>query len=120
MKVANEEITMGMLECKTTIGKPKQKWVQFCEYFLSRGYTLMLYEARRTVSKYITLTHEDHPGKSYKVRFSNHKPNRYKEQTGDCDFFVGRTHFGVKTTRDAAIAARMHFNDMRLVKDSNK
>ena len=37
------------------------------------------------------------------MRFSDHKPNREKELTGDCDFFVGRTNTGVRTTEDAKV-----------------
>lgn len=79
-------------------GFTKQKWISFCEVLLEKGFTIKLYEARETVSKYITIYQND---KYYRVRFSNHKPNYSREKNKDCDFFVGVTHTGVRTTNDA-------------------
>lgn len=74
------------------------KWIQFCRFMLKRGYKVTLYEAQQTVSKYVTVHHLD---KTYTVRFSNHKPNKYRELNGDCDMFVGITHTGARTVNDA-------------------
>lgn len=84
------------------------KYIEFCEILLNDGFTLYLYEARKTVSKYITISFA---GKSFKVRFSNHKPNLFREERGDCDFFVGVTNLGVTTTKDALKAVYEHFNE---------
>ena len=104
-KVRNIVVTPDFLEDRArrsvSAGYAKQKWVIFCEAMLSRGYSMRIYEARKTFSKYITVYNS---GRSFKVRFSNHKPIRDREVSGDCDFFVGWTHTGVRTT-DQAIAA---------------
>jgi hypothetical protein len=73
---------------------------------MSAGFTLTLYEARHTLSKYVTVS----DGQSeYKVRFSNHRPNKGRELNGDCDFFVGVTHTGWRTTDHALEAVAEHF-----------
>jgi|JI7StandDraft_1071085.scaffolds.fasta_scaffold145277_5 hypothetical protein len=108
-KATNIIVTPEFLQSRIVpIGPyPKQKWIEFCETLMAEGYTLSLYEARATVSKYITVRSQ---GKAFKVRFSNHKPIKGKEMAGDCDFFVGRTHTGVRTTGDALIAVREFFS----------
>ena len=88
-------------------GFKKQKWVEFCETLMAEGYSLRLYEARQTYSKYVTVHKEGSRG--FKVRFSNHKPNKGRELEGHCHFFVGITHTGVRTTNDALRAVREHF-----------
>lgn len=87
------------------------KWVQFCEILLAEQYTLHLYEARETFSKYITVTRIDAPDKKgFKVRFSNHPPRSDRERMRDCDFFVGKTHAGTfYNTQQALDAVRKHF-----------
>ena len=108
-KATNKRITPEYLkdraEAVIKLGYTKQKWVEFCEVMLSHGFTIELYEARRTFSKYLTVIEG---GKRYKVRFSNHKPIRERELNGDCDFFVGRTNLAVHTTTQA-IAATLKF-----------
>lgn len=94
--------------CKRA-GYPKQKWIEFCENLISQGYTLSLYEARMTVSKYVTVRKTDSE-KTFKVRFSNHRPNSLKEIEKDCDFFVGVTHTGVRNTTMALAAVKKHFS----------
>lgn len=79
-------------------GFPKAKWVQFCERLLREGLCLTLYEAKRTHSKYVTVTRGD---RVFKVRFSDHRPIRSRELAGDCDVFVGKTHTGWRTTQYA-------------------
>lgn len=79
------------------------KWITFCAWALDIGLYVQLYDAVTTVSKYVYLSkHKD--GKRYKIRFSNHKPNKAKELEEDCDFFVGVTNTGVRTTGDAMAA----------------
>ncbi len=86
-------------------GFGKQKWVEFCEVMLCHGLRVHLYEARKTFSKYVTVSR----GKQkFKVRFSNHKPIKRREENGDCDFFVGVTNTGSRTTEDA-IKATLEF-----------
>lgn len=93
----------------------KSKWVEFCEHFMDRGFKIKLYEAKKTVSKYVTVT----DGKrEYKVRFSNHRPNKGRELNEDCDFFVGITHTGVRTTAMAIQATEMFFDDKHRGLDS--
>jgi hypothetical protein len=84
---------------------PKQKWIVFCEEMLRQGYDVFLYEATQTVSKYITVKKSR---RIFKVRFSDHKPIKHRESSGDCDFFVGRTNISVTTT-DQAIQAVIEF-----------
>lgn len=104
-KATNQKIARDFLEKRVqgciAKGYQKQKWVEFCEAMMERGYTLTLYEARRTVSKYITVHNGDH---KFKVRFSNHKPIRDRKANGDCDFFVGKTHLNWSTTAQAIAA----------------
>lgn len=88
-------------------GFSKPKWIEFCEAMIDAGFSVSLYEARSTFSKYLTVRWVK--GSPYKVRFSNHKPNRGRELEGDCDFFVGVTHTGVRTTEMAIQAVLEHF-----------
>lgn len=82
------------------------KWITFCETLLTDGYTLSLYEAKKTYSKYITVIRGQ---KQFKVRFSNHKPILYRELRGDCDFFVGVTNLKTTNTAMALAAVRSFF-----------
>ncbi len=91
-------------------GKPK--WMMFCEHFLELGFTIRLYEARETFSKYVSVISQD--GKTYKVRFSNHKPIKSREANGDCDFFVGINHFQTNTTEDAILSTKAFFTPSTL------
>lgn len=79
-------------------GYDTPKWVQFCKLMLPYCDRLHVYEAKTTVSKYITVVKGR---EAIKVRFSNHKPNKFKEATGDSDFFVGLTNWGCTKTEDA-------------------
>lgn len=109
-KATNVRITAEFLEERVSrvvaAGYAKQKWIMFCEQMLQRGYSLSIYEARRTVSKYITVK----KGKrTFRVRFSNHKPIKNRELAQDCNFFVGWTHTGVRTTEQAIEAVDAFF-----------
>ena len=87
-KAYNQYITEDFLKSRENIDKPVQKWILFCRYFMSKGYKIRLYEARRTVSKYITLNK-------------------------DCDFFVGVTNFQVITAHDVALKVLNFFEEKR-------
>lgn len=73
---------------------------------LRRGFTVELHEAVTTVSKYVYVRRGNGV---FKVRFSNHAPNARKEETGDCDFFVGRTNKTITTTSQAITATIAFF-----------
>ncbi len=90
---------------------PLQKWVQFSDFLLGRGFTVTLKESLSTVSKYLTVTK---PGdqRRYVVRFSNHPPRLDREQNKDCDFFVGKTNLGWTNTVMAQAAVLEFFNSV--------
>lgn len=105
-RVVNSDFLNARTQRATAAGWKKAKWVHFCETLLEAGYTLSLYEAQATYSKYVTVK----KGKQrFKVRFSNHKPIKHREIKGDCDFFVGITNLGVTTTSDALKAVQEFF-----------
>lgn len=116
-KLIDEEVTPQLLAHRVRVhsasGYPKAKWIRFCEVLLAEGYTLTIYEARRTVSKYITVNYPG--GTPYKVRFSNHRPIMEREAAGDCDFFVGRTNLTITHSRQALDAVRKHFGRPAMV-----
>jgi hypothetical protein len=111
-KAKNLPLTPPYLALRTmravSMGYQKPKWVEFCEVALRRGFSVTLYEAKHTASKYITLRKG---GKSFKVRFSNHRPIRSREAGRDCDFFVGVTNLAVTTTGDALRAVTAFFGE---------
>ena len=111
MKIKNQKITAELLKSKVSAKYGKAKWILFCEVLLQKGYSLYLYEANRTFSKYITIVRN---GRRFKVRFSNHKPSFTKQIEEDSDFYVGVTHTGVTTTEDALKAVEEYFNKPRL------
>lgn len=104
-KARNRNINYDFLRSRVQYlqsnGWDKSKWILFCEEILSFGLVCELYEARQTRSKYITVRLPDDYSRSYKVRFSDHKPIKYRESAGDCDFFVGVTNFKTTTTQQA-------------------
>ena len=110
-KASNLKINQQFLDKRSNScvakGFSKQKWISFCEDLLVRGFTLELYEARKTFSKYITING------SYKVRFSNHKPIYARELNKDCDFFVGVSNTGARNTQDALEAVEKHFSGIK-------
>lgn len=87
-------------------GYPKAKWMEFCEVLLKDEYSLILHEAKQTNSKYITVCKD---GKTFKVRFSNHKPILERELRGDCDYFVGVTNLRTTNTAMALEAVKKYF-----------
>lgn len=111
-KANYDKVTQRFLENRVMsalkMGYEKQKWIMFCEHILSTTkLEIYLYEARKTFSKYLSVT----DGKRvFKVRFSNHKPNPVKEENKDCDFFVGRNHNSTATWIDAVNVTKLFFS----------
>ena len=105
-KAKGVPIDRAFLRRRTSKRHGKQKWIQYCEYYMDRGCTVLFYEAKKTVSKYITIVHVN---KMYRVRFSNHAPIKKREERGDCDFFVGHTNFEINTMLDAIKATNDFF-----------
>lgn len=103
-KARNLLLTEGYLTKRQNGHAPK--WIVFARTMMRRGYAIRLYEAQRTVSKYLTVTDGQ---KEFKVRFSDHAPIPEREANGDCDFFVGHTNFAKTTTNDALKAALLFF-----------
>lgn len=83
-------------------GFQRAKWIGFCEAMIAQGYTVTLYEARHTFSKYIAVYNL---GMKFRVRFSNHRPHRDREAAHDCDYFVGIRNDGSASRTEDAIAA---------------
>ncbi len=110
-KITNEIPTESLLKKRSDIltnaGYSKPKWIEFSETLIAQGYDLSLYEAKQTFSKYITIMKNG--SANYKVRFSNHMPIERRELARDCDFFVGKTHTGIRNTAMALVAVAEHF-----------
>lgn len=87
-------------------GYPISKWILFCEEMHLRGLETWVSEAVTTRSKYVHVMKDD---KMFKVRFSNHAPNRVVESKKDSDFYVGIANFGTTTTHDAIQAVEKFF-----------
>lgn len=117
-KATNRRMTVEYLKNRAegliAAGFPKSKWIYFCEEMMRLGFTVELYEARQTKSKYLTVRLPDDWSRSFKVRFSDHKPIYHRETAGDCDFFVGKTHTGVRNTHDAVNAVCNFFQVQRV------
>lgn len=109
-KASNERVTLPFLQERArraiALGYQKQRWIEFCETLLADGFSITLYEARRTVSKYVTVSRGD---RSFKVRFSNHRPIKSREAAADCDFFVGVCNAVTTNTTQALAAVREFF-----------
>ncbi len=87
-------------------GYPTSKWIALCESLMGLGLEVSLYEAKRTVSKYLIV---EGNGKTFKIRFSNHRPTLAKQSQGDSDFYVGVSNGQVTTTEDALEAVKKYF-----------
>lgn len=74
------------------------KWIVFSECMLKKGFKVYLVRSKSTVSKYIYVYNHNTKSKGYKIRFSNHKPNKYKENNNDCDFYTGISNNNTLTT----------------------
>jgi len=114
MRYRPSRVTKSILDMRIQAyenkGFAKTKWIEFCELMLAKGFILHMYEAKSTVSKYITVSHPSKPGKRFRVRFSNHKPIKHRELNGDCDFFVGITNLATTNTEQAIEATLKHFS----------
>lgn len=111
-KFNGEEVTLRDIGKRRArlmgMGYPVSQWLLFCELMLKDGYKVTVKETPHTKSKYVRVhgagdTH-------YQVRFSDHKPNKGRELAGDCHFFVGYTHTGVRNTNMAITATKEYFN----------
>lgn len=109
-KVANAIVTREFLLAREAraakSGFGKAKWIAFCEAMDARALEVSLYEARKTFSKYLTVSDGS---REFKVRFSNHAPIKAREQAADCDFFVGVCNFTTTTTEQAISAVDAFF-----------
>lgn len=120
MKATHWTISRKFLDFKTPKkeGFSKPKWIEFCEAFIDEGgVTLKLYEARQTASKYISVIYNK---KTFKVRYSNHKPIKYRELNQDCDFFVGVNHTAVTTTIQAIEATKQWLEKLKQEEGTNE
>ncbi len=109
MKAKNLKVTAQFLyergQRSVRAGYEIQRWVWFCGEMLTRGFEVLLYEAKHTNSKYVTVIKGD---RRFKVRFSDHKPIPFRESSGDCDFFVGHTNKRI-TNSSQALEATLKF-----------
>lgn len=103
--IVTSDFLQGRYAPAVKAGYAKPQWARFCEEMMSRGFSVTLYEARETKSKYVTVTQGN---RSFKVRFSDHPPSRFKERNKFCDFFVGWNNFSVASTDDAIDATLTH------------
>ena len=79
-------------------GYPAPKYLLFARDLLEDGWKVRQYKGgKRGISKYLFIEKGDH---LYKIRFSNHKPIKAKEEESDCDFYVGVSHFQTSTTEE--------------------
>jgi len=120
MKATDLLVTYRFLEDRAAYLKandwPVSKWILFARDLLEAGYTVHLYEARNTVSKYLTIIEKTTGKEPVKVRFSNHKPGQAREAQGDCDFYVGQVNDGpYQTTADARVWVEAHFHPHPMV-----
>jgi len=74
---------------------PVPKWIFFSQALIEAGWRVELIRSKSTFSKYIYIHKGD---KNFKIRFSNHKPNKGQQETNDCDFYVGISNGQVITT----------------------
>lgn len=99
MKLNHQIVTAEYLRTRIPFyhkkGYPTPKWIDFSLQMIEKGWTVRVYEARRTVSKYIFVSRGS---EAYKIRFSNHKAEWQKENAGDSDFYVGVGNNGIVTT----------------------
>lgn len=108
-QLVTEEFLQTRVDRAAEQGFPVAQWIKFCRAMMKDGHKVFLYEAKKTNSKYVTVARP--PIAYFKVRFSDHRPIKHREANGDCDFFVGRTHFGVTTTAQAVAATRRFFQN---------
>lgn len=84
----NRIVTYEFLDKRIGSGKYGiSAWIKYCTFMLNRGYKVELYEAKETVSKYITV-YSGHD-LSFKVRFSDHPPSKQRMVESDVKMVVG-------------------------------
>lgn len=74
-------------DCKYTV----PKWLFFLQTTMEwnqHGVYCWVYKAKTTVSKYLYISNGE-PMKTFKMRFSNHRAPKHREESNDCDFYVG-------------------------------
>ena len=96
---------------------PVAKWIRFCKEFVDLGFSVSLYKSKISVSKYIYIKKF---GRTKKVRFSNHKPNYWKEKNGDCDYFVGISNSQIITTEVVAKKIKKYFKKIEYEKNCER
>lgn len=96
-------------------GYPVPKWIKFCETMIKHGWRVKVYQAYKTVSKYIYIR----KGKfEYKVRFSNHMPAEDSDNFERSDFYVGISRGG-KINTESLIEKLLGCDNMILMKCPN-
>ncbi len=95
MKITNE--ILQQLKKRVDPKYKIPKYIIFCEEMISSGFTVTLLRSRSTVSKYVFVKYNNI---SIKVRFSNHRPTKSKQDTNDSDFYVGISNYGCITTEE--------------------
>lgn len=86
-------------------GYPVSKWITFMRELLAKGLAVGVYEAKTTRSKYVFVIYPE--GTTFKVRFSNHRPNVNTQLAEDSDFYVGVSNGLTTTTHDALQAVML-------------
>jgi len=112
-RLRRENVTKAQLDARAKYsidnGYSVQKWIQFCRVMMDEGFRVNVHEAQTTFSKYIVIT--DPKGhRKFKVRFSNHRPNKQAENRDDSDFYVGVANNKTTTTEQAITATLAHMN----------
>ena len=88
------ERIVNRIECYSKNYSPP-KFLLFAMKMAQNGWAVSIHEVK--VSKYVFILKED---RLIKIRFSNHKPNRIRENQEDCDYYVGVSHKQVSTTKE--------------------
>lgn len=104
-------VTREFLDRRVGNGKyGRSVWVRYCDVMLDQGYAVEIYEAKDTVSKYITVT--GNFDITYKVRFSNHPPSYVRMLDSDVNMVVGYSRDGIRWTLEDAIIATLKWFDV--------
>jgi hypothetical protein len=93
------------------------QWLNFGTFFLALGYVVHVHQAKTTVSRYVTVCAGP---QQFRVRFSDHRPARVRQEAGDCDFYVGHSHGEVTTTSEAIRATLKFFKQSVSVEAANE
>jgi len=68
------------------------KWLIVARTLLINKWSVAVYRAKTTESKYLYVIKLGNPG--YKIRFSTHRPGEAKELYNDSDYYVGESRKG--------------------------